>query len=254
MDESARLGLPYLIPNQAQKHVTVNEALRKLDQMVQLCVQSKAISIQPEAPLDGEAYIIPASATRENWSGYTVNTIATFQGCAGTVFPALAGMRAYILDEAMMRVFYGADWMAVAGAATSEESAVFGINTITDLSNRLSVKSDSILLQHDDVIPGDGDCRLYVDKCAPAATASLLMQSGASGRAEIGLTGDDDFHIRVSNDGSVWRDAISIDKDTNFVGIGTDAPATAFHVNAGLADVAFKLEGGRSDRCVSGAG
>ncbi|HCX10882.1 MAG TPA: ribonuclease III, partial [Hyphomonas sp.] len=50
MDESARLGLPYLIPNQAQKHVTVNEAFRKLDQMVQLCVQSKAISIQPEAP------------------------------------------------------------------------------------------------------------------------------------------------------------------------------------------------------------
>ena len=84
---------------------------------------------------------------------------------------------------------------------------------------------------------------LNVNKSAPAATASLLMQSGASGRAEIGLTGDDDFHIKVSNDGSVWRDAISVDKDTGFVGIGTDAPATPFHVNAGLANVAFKLEG-----------
>lgn len=243
MDESARLGLPYLIPNQAQKHVTVNEAFRKLDQMVQLCVQSKAISIQPEAPSDGEAYIIPASATGENWSGYAVNTIATFQDGAWAVFPALAGMRAYILDEAMMHVFNGADWVAMAGAAPSEESPVLGINTIADLSNRLSVKSDSVLLQHDDVTPGNGDCRLNVNKSAPAATASLLMQADASGRAEIGLTGDDDFHIKVSNDGSVWRDAISVDKDTGFVGIGTDAPATPFHVNAGLANVAFKLEG-----------
>ena len=31
MDFSANLSLPYLLPNQAQKHVTLNESLRVLD-------------------------------------------------------------------------------------------------------------------------------------------------------------------------------------------------------------------------------
>ena len=31
MDTSPNLALPYLLANQAQKHVTVNEALRRLD-------------------------------------------------------------------------------------------------------------------------------------------------------------------------------------------------------------------------------
>ena len=38
-DLSARLGLPYLMPAQAQKHVTHNEALAHLDLLVQLVVQ-----------------------------------------------------------------------------------------------------------------------------------------------------------------------------------------------------------------------
>lgn len=38
MDTSPRLTLPYLMPNQAQKHVTHNEALRQLDVLVQLAV------------------------------------------------------------------------------------------------------------------------------------------------------------------------------------------------------------------------
>jgi len=34
MDLSYYLKLPYLLPNQAQKHVTHNEALRRLDALV----------------------------------------------------------------------------------------------------------------------------------------------------------------------------------------------------------------------------
>ena len=47
------------------------------------------------------------------------------------------------------------------------------------------------------------------------------------GRAEIGLTGDDDFHIKVSPDGTSFTDALVIDKDNGYVGIGTSAPNEA---------------------------
>ena len=41
-----------------------------------------------------------------------------------------------------------------------------------------------------------------------------MFQTNFSGRAEIGLTGDDDFHFRVSEDGSQFRDNIILDKQT----------------------------------------
>ena len=50
-------------------------------------------------------------------------------------------------------------------------------------------------------ILGAGDHRLLIDKASPANTASQVFQSGASGRAEIGLAGDDDLHLKVSPDG-----------------------------------------------------
>ncbi len=39
-DQSTLLSLPYIMPAQAQKHLTHNEALRTLDTLVQLSVAS----------------------------------------------------------------------------------------------------------------------------------------------------------------------------------------------------------------------
>jgi hypothetical protein len=38
------------------------------------------------------------------------------------------------------------------------------------------------------------------------------MQTNWSGRAEIGLTGDDDLHVKVSPDGSNWFDPLLFDR------------------------------------------
>jgi len=58
---SPNLKLPYLAPAQAQKHVTHNEALRQLDAIVQLSVNTIA-GDAPAAPDEGERYIVAASA------------------------------------------------------------------------------------------------------------------------------------------------------------------------------------------------
>jgi len=51
MDSTPRLGLRYLLPNQAQKHVTLNEGLQALDVMTSLSVHSRAISSEPAAAM-----------------------------------------------------------------------------------------------------------------------------------------------------------------------------------------------------------
>lgn len=57
------LALPYIQPAQAQKHVTHNEALRKLDLLVQLAVSSRQAGTPPALPAAGERHIVPAGAT-----------------------------------------------------------------------------------------------------------------------------------------------------------------------------------------------
>jgi len=66
MSATTRLELPFLAAGQAQKHVTVNESLIRLDALVQLAVVSVTASAQPGAPTDGQVYILPAGKTGTN--------------------------------------------------------------------------------------------------------------------------------------------------------------------------------------------
>ena len=62
-DTSTHLLLPYLLAAQAQKHVTVNEALRLLDGLVQLAVLDRHLTAPPASPADGARYIVASGAT-----------------------------------------------------------------------------------------------------------------------------------------------------------------------------------------------
>ena len=68
MDNTANLQLPYIMPAQAQKHVTHNEAIRGLDALIQLSAIDKDLSVPPMAPSDGDRYIV-ASVASGDWSG-----------------------------------------------------------------------------------------------------------------------------------------------------------------------------------------
>jgi len=107
--------------------------------------------------------------------------------------------------------------------------ALLGVNTSADTTNRLSVKSPASLFDH-----AGSDHHLKVNKAADTDTASLLFQTGYSGRAEFGTTGDDNFRIKVSPDGTAWTEALTIDKATGRVGVRTAAPAFDLEVNGQL--------------------
>ncbi len=60
MDQTPNLKLPYILPSQAQKHVTHNEALRLLDAVVHLSVRSRSRTDAPETPAGGDRYLVAA--------------------------------------------------------------------------------------------------------------------------------------------------------------------------------------------------
>ena len=90
-----------------------------------------------------------------------------------------------------------------------------GINATSDATNRLTVASTATLLNHD----GAGH-QVKINKAGAGNTASLLYQTGFSGRAEMGLAGNDDFSIKVSADGGSWFTALSVTATDGHVGIG----------------------------------
>lgn len=211
MNASPRFSLAYLQPQQAQKHVTVNEALRRLDALVSLAVKSRGIDAQPASPAEGEAYILTAARTGDEWSTMDAGAIAVFQDGAWTEIAAVDGLCAFVTDEAALIVFSGGVWTEI--SASVENAPFIGVNTTADTTNRLSVKSDAVLFSHDDVTPGTGDMRQTINKSATAKTASVIFQNAASARAEIGLLGDEDLTLKVTADGSTWTTALVVDKD-----------------------------------------
>lgn len=50
MEQTPNLNLPYIMPAQAQKHVTHNEAIRALDAIVQIGLMDRDLSAPPPAP------------------------------------------------------------------------------------------------------------------------------------------------------------------------------------------------------------
>jgi hypothetical protein len=206
-DTSPILNLPYILPAQAQKHVTHNEAIQLLDMIVQLAVTSRTQTVPPATPTLADRYIVAVAATGA-WAGKD-NQIAVW-GETGWVFVTpLAGWQAYVTAEGAEAIFDGTAW-TVLGVPT--QVPLLGINATADATNRLTVASAATLLNN----AGAGH-QVKVNKALPADTASLLFQTGFSGRAEMGLAGNDDFSVKVSADGSTFNTAMQAEAATGAV-------------------------------------
>ena len=215
MDATPNLSLPYIMAAQSQKHVTHNEAIRALDAIVQLSVLDRSLSTPPPAPAEGARYIIAAGPTGA-WSEHA-GKVAAYQDGAWMFYAPQEGWIAWVADENIAVVWSGLAWIALTtGEGGGGEGGggfdTLGINALADASNRLSVAADATLLSHD----GD-DHRLKINKASVSDTASIVYQTGFSGRAELGLAGDDDFHFKVSGDGATWKEAIVINRASGAV-------------------------------------
>lgn len=198
-DWSAKLKLPYIAAAQAQKHVTHNEALALLDAVVQLTVvQFEAVS-PPLTPTEGAVYTLGAGATGA-WAGQDGKLALASNGGWQFVTPQI-GWRAALGTQ--LRLWDGAAWV-LPPLPDLQNLPGLGIGTSSSPGNPLSVAGEATLLTH----AGAGH-QVKVNKATAGDTASLLLQTGWSGRAELGTTGTDNFSIKVSPDGSTWFPALT---------------------------------------------
>jgi hypothetical protein len=213
MSNSLNLQLPYVEAAQAQKHVTVNEALRRLDTVVQLAVRDRTRTAPPPNPGEGDRHIVAAGATGA-WAGRAQQVAAYIDG-AWVFFVPRPGWFTFVTAEQGIIYYTGSAWETLTPVGGLESVGRLGINGTADTTNRLVVRTDSALFTADtgQATP-TGDVRIVASKTASGDVASHLFQTNFSGRAEFGLIGSDDFALKVSTNGSTFTDAFTVGSGT----------------------------------------
>ena len=240
MENTTNLKIPLLIPNQSGKEVTHNEALIIIDNILQNGVVDKDLTTPPQTPNTNDIYIVGASAT-DAWSGKDKQI--AFYDNGWRFIQAREGFTFWVNDENKLYSFDGSNWIetlstllpsqnlnGLSDVSVSSASqydvlqhngtkfvntkevqnlSLVGVNTTANSTNKLSVKSDSVLFDS-----ATDDSRVKVNKAKSSNTASHLFQSNYSGRAEFGLIGNDDFTLKVSSDGTNWNNSFVVDKTT----------------------------------------
>lgn len=109
MSETANLALPLVQPAQAQKHVTVNEALARLDVLAMLRLESIDATSPPETAAEGSAWAV-ASPASGLWAGREGRIAFLSNGGWEFVVPS-RGWRGYVVDRSCGATWDGVEWL-----------------------------------------------------------------------------------------------------------------------------------------------
>lgn len=197
MSDSIHLGLPYVEAAQAQKHVTVNEALRRLDALVQLSVASRSLSAPPDAPEEGARYIVAAEPAGA-WTGHA-GEVAGFIDGAWIFFSPGTGWRAWDEAAGELLIRSGGAWSAVGGAGGP--ASAHGATTRMTI-----VEGDHVLAAGTTSEPG-------------FVIPDRAVVLGITGRVIDAVTGASSWHLGVAADPQRYGNYIGTAPDSTVIGV-----------------------------------
>lgn len=115
--DTTRLALPLTAASQAQKHVTHNEAILRLDGLVQMTALSYTTSAQPTSPSDGDLYLLPVGKTGDDWGGYSNHAVAHYYDGIWHQYRPGEGWLCFVRDSGLLYYYNGSQWKTVALAS-----------------------------------------------------------------------------------------------------------------------------------------
>ncbi len=183
-DATPRLGLPHLAAGQAQKHVTFNEALSRLDGLVQPAVASRTLTAQPTNPADGTLYLLPADVSGPDWAGRSAGTLMRFEAGAWEALPVQPGFLAWIAGEEVLAVRTDAGWTALSSTFRSLTAALSPRGAATRFEIReqeLALAGASVVSTV--VIPARAIVLGVSNRTTQAVTGATSYSCGVAGEA-----------------------------------------------------------------------
>lgn len=201
-DVTPRLGLPYVVAAQAQKHIPINESLARLDGLVQLAVESRSAPAQPASPAGGGVWILPASATGAAWAGQLAGTLMRFEAGAWEALVPAEGVLAWVKDENQMVVFDGAAWVPL--------SATFRTLTAAQTPNLANTRLE--ILEQEVTVSG-------ASTATTIAIPNRAIVLAVSTRTTVAVTGATSYNCGVSGDASKFGGSLGAAKNSSNVGV-----------------------------------
>jgi len=199
MSNTANLVLPFLAVGQAQKHVTVNETLRKLDAIVQLSVVSATTAAEPASPSEGAVYIVPPGKTGAHWSAYANHALAYYRDGAWVEIAPREGWLAFVKDAGRMLAYRGAAWSSFAAGLADA-------NVFTATQTFASAHAASLAPQ---VIEEE------LTLSGPNAISTIAIPNGSicfgvSERVTEAITGASSFKVGISGELNKFGDLLGL--------------------------------------------
>lgn len=208
MAETYHFRLPLLAAAQAQKHVTVNEALARIDALALLRVEA-VLAVAPGSAVDGECFLV-ASGSNGVWAGRDREVAIRSNGGWSFAVPQ-AGWAAWNVAAGARLVFDGVDWVAGALAVSGGGAATLAY--VKEFDHVVGAGATSVTAV---AIPGH----------AQVLGVSARVLTAISG-AGIGS-----FSIGVAADAGRYGSGIGLAAGSYAKGI-TGVPVT-YYVNTGL--------------------
>ena len=174
MADTNRLGLPLVAPAQSQKHVTVNEALSRLDALVHFQLASVDTASPPVSPAEGEVHHVGVGAT-DDWTGQD-GKLALFLNGGWAFLEPDVGWQGWSAADNARVAFDGVGWQPGAGAF-SANGAGFVHRTI-EVDHDLGSGATSVITA---LFPGGS--------IVYGVTARVLSAIGGATGIELGVSG-----------------------------------------------------------------
>jgi hypothetical protein len=201
-DVTPRLSLPFVAAGQAQKHITVNEALGKLDGLVQLAVQSRTIAAQPASPTDGAMHILPSGATGASWFDKAAGLLARhIDGVWETLTPS-AGWLAWIIDEGLALIHDGQNWTPLSSTfknLTAARSPFFAAIRFEIIEQEVTLSGASV--------------------ATTVAIPNRAIVLGVSTRTSVAITGATSYSCGVAGEAGKFGASLGVARNASNVGV-----------------------------------
>lgn len=185
MSYSPNLEIDLLMAAQAQKHVTMNEALLRIDQLVQARLESIDLSSPPEAPQDGQGFYVADEAT-DQWQGQE-GRLAYFSNGGWQFFPLKDGWQFYVIDRGAQVVWKSQGFAPLFGASDESGAATSPfVRSLEVASSAGATFATSSLIKANDLIYGV-TARVITNLTATGASSWRLGVADSDNRYGSGL-------------------------------------------------------------------
>ena len=135
MATTTHLGVVLLEQSQAQKDVTVNEALARIDAILNTGAISRTLAAPPGSPAEGDVYLVASSGATDDWEGQE-NAIAYFDGGIWRFMVPQEGMSLWLRSEDKFYIWFNDEWNAETNHWRGyDQSQVHNLKALTDAAS-----------------------------------------------------------------------------------------------------------------------